>query len=991
MTQWEKDYEDHICALLAKHGVAQIAAKKLDRINGVCFEEFIAFVEQSQPEELKELQKYYSSKAKAIDAIERELLLSLNQRGMLATLREGFTVRNILFRAAYFRPSDARNKNTLIRYQYTRVQVARQVAFRPNSIATYDLMIFVNGIPTAAIELKALDSSNKEIDAIKQTRETRIPDCIILSHRLLAAFSVNENDVLMTPRLDGEETSFTPFNRGDDGHAGNPPAPDGEFPTDYLWNWIFSKDTWLWIIQMLVKEIPPSATPDGRPAVTFPWYHQIECIDRLVNGIQSHGRGGSYLIQHSTGSGKSNTIAGTIHALSLTNDATGAPLFDKILLVSPRLNIDKQLGEALASRARSTGVIQTCKNTAQLRQALKSSGTRIIVSTAQKFGYLDLKASSGEVLVVIDEAHVGQDKKQTSALHSAISDLDQYQSEASKRQNARLVPSNVTRIAFTATPTDATLLSFGTINEMGQRAPFHVYSIRQAVEEGRVLDPRENYYSYQTLYNLKATTMDDIVVDAKTAKAQIRELVYDHPANLSEKARIFLELYLEHVRGRIGGRGKLMIMVPRKKSVVKITELLRELVAQKGLHDTKVIGAFSGTVHIKNAIRDEDYTESSLNNGFIKHDLAKEFSRNDDIRIIVVAQKYQLGYDEPLLAGLFLDSKVSGTNAVQAISRVNRTYPGKENPIVVDFANEPDKLRRDLDRYYGESSISTPELIDIKEWWRRIMGYRFINKGEAEKAVKLHWAPDPSTRPEKTRLINLALARWNKLSEEDKVESKTLMTSYVNGYPRLASIIPIANDELEYGCAFCALLLKRIPTSRRDGFIPNPNKMIALTKLRIEAGYHGSLTYAGGNTKAASVLPQGIGNSQQRVQVQLSDVLENINNDMPLTEADSIYGGVEVPERIINDPDIRAKASNPENSRDTIVNIVVKGAIEREVGRDGGDHKNFTRRLSNSEANLQKYAEWVTDHLYERIEYDEGAQTPIDTLVRTVLNPPPLV
>lgn len=344
MKQWELKLKDHACELLAESGVTLIDRNGFNSSLGLYPSEFLAFIKASQPDEWIELCGRYSSKAHATNALQTALVASLNERGTVTTLREGFVVHGLSFQTAYFRPANEGNAKTLACYQHTRVRVAKEVLFRPNSKDALDMVIFVNGIPTAAIELKSLLSANNETDATEQIRDTRKPDCWTLSHRVSALFSVNESSALMTPRADGAETIFTPFDQGYEGHAGNPPATNNERSTDYLWNWIFARDTWLWIIQMLVKEESPNTTADNRPRITFPWYHQIECIDRLVNAIRTTGNGGSYLIQHSTGSGKSNTIAGAIHALSLAHNTTGAPVFDKIVLISPRLNIDKQLG-----------------------------------------------------------------------------------------------------------------------------------------------------------------------------------------------------------------------------------------------------------------------------------------------------------------------------------------------------------------------------------------------------------------------------------------------------------------------------------------------------------------------------------------------------------------------------------------------------------------------------------------------------------------------
>lgn len=724
-------------------------------------EDVLGWLEQSQPTEFErvvrpgdtEAQRKTASRS-ILSRLAKSLDLDpLKNGGTIRILHEGFAMvplhgGAVKFRLSQFRPATTNNPDTLVAYGKMRVRVMRQVHYsakHPNK--ALDLVLFVNGIPVATVELKT-DFTQSIGNAVNQYRFDRSPagePLFGFAKRSLVHFVVSNSEVRMTTKLAGAATRFLPFNKGADEGAGNPPNPNGS-ASSYFWEEILQRDTWLQLLgsfvhlQVEVDIDPDTGKKTKTEKVLFPRYHQWRAVTRLVETARAEGPGNRYLVQHSAGSGKTNSISWLAHRLSQLHDEQNVRVFDTVVVVTDRTVLDKQLQDAIGQFEKQAGVVQSITKDAgeskskQLAAAL-SGGKNIVIVTIQSFEALitairtmpELKGR--RFAVVADEAHSSQTGSTAGALTKVLSPDEQaaiaegapINSEAYLQWAMEVTAAapNISYFAFTATPKAKTLELFGRVPDgAGPDAtpePFDLYSMQQAIEEGFILDVLQNYTPYKVAWKLQHPGADYDAhgeVDESTAVKALVQYVRLHSTNISQKAKIVVDHFSAHAKPLLDGKAKAMVVTGSRKEAVRWKKYLDAYIADAGVHGVRSLVAFSGTVDDPDDVGD-GLTEKTQNPGLHTSDLAEAF-KPSTYNVMIVAEKFQTGFDQPRLVAMYVDKKLGGVQAVQTLSRLNRTYPGKEKTFVLDFVNEPHDVLDAFRDYYRKAELTAltdPNLI----------------------------------------------------------------------------------------------------------------------------------------------------------------------------------------------------------------------------------------------------------------------------------------
>ncbi|OBI14927.1 restriction endonuclease subunit R [Mycobacterium sp. E2327] len=759
----ESSFEAEFCDYLSAHGwLYSPTDAGYDRELALFPEDVFGWLSGTQPDQLaKRVKPDLNSEArtKAEQAVLTTLAKSLDadlkaNGGTLAVLRRGFKDLNAQFQMCQFRPNSSLNESTKKKYDAVRLRVIRQVHYSAQKPSeSIDLVFFVNGIPVATAELKT-DFTQNITDAVLQYKNDRPPKgepLLRFGSRALVHFAVSNSAIEMTTKLDGKGTVFLPFNRGDHHHAGNPPNPHGS-PTAYLWESILQRDTWLDILGRFMhlhvedKIDPATGAKTRKQTMLFPRYHQWEAVTKLVEAARTEGPGHRYLVQHSAGSGKTNSISWLTHRLSVLHDAANKPVFDSVIVITDRNVLDAQLQEAIRQIESTPGVIAHIEGLGgsksdELAEAL-AGGTKIIIVTIQTFPYaLDLIQGQAHLkgktfAVIADEAHssqAGEASKQLKAALSAtetaeLADGGEFSAEdvLVAEMAARAESTNLSFFAFTATPKAKTLELFGHKGIGGVPHPFHLYSMQQAIEEGFILDVLKNYTPYATAFRLThngqtyataetanggtvavtGSAGSSDLVDKSKAIRSVMNWVVLHPTNIAQKVAIIVEHFRENVVWRLDGHAKAMVVTSSRKAAVRYKLAFDKYVAEKGYADVKALVAFSGEVTDEESGVEKVSETSALMNPKLKgRDLRDAFA-TDDYNVLLVANKFQTGFDQPLLVAMYVDKRLSGVAAVQTLSRLNRTAPGKDQTFVIDFANSAEDIVTAFAPYYRATTLA---------------------------------------------------------------------------------------------------------------------------------------------------------------------------------------------------------------------------------------------------------------------------------------------
>lgn len=962
----EHHFEAEICQHLGANGwlYAEGDAALFDRTNGLFLPDLLTWIETTQPDSYQRLNKSHGSALPLVLA--ERVRKNLNERGTLDVLRRGVEMLGLKepLMLAQFKPALAINPAIQAHYAANRLRVVRQVCHSPNNTkAELDLVLFLNGIAVATAELKS-DFTQSVQDAVDQYRFDRHPQpkggllepLLGFPGGALVHFAVSQSEVMMTTRLAGPATVFLPFNCGNAGAAGNAPNPNG-IATSYLWEEVWERASWLNILHRYL--IGKRDDKKQLKSVIFPRYHQLDATRRLVADVLANGAGHRYLIQHSAGSGKTNSIAWTAHFLADLHDAAHKKMFDSVLVVSDRTVLDSQLREAIFDFERTTGVVASITNehgskSAQLSQALKD-GKKIIVCTIQTFPFAlqavqELAATEGKRFAVIaDEAHSSQTGEAAAKLKQLLSaeewaelqDGGEVDTEAllAAQMEARTGAKGLTYVAFTATPKQKTLELFGRPGPDGLPQPFHVYSMRQAIEEGFILDVLKNYTTYKLAFKLAhdGQDYDETEVERNAAMKGIMQWVRLHPYNISQKVQVVVEHYRENVQPLLDGGAKAMVVVGSRKEAVRWQKAIRAYIVKQN-YPLGVLTAFSGEVNdLDSYPAPVTETSKDLNPGLKGRDIRDAFAE-PEYHLLLVANKFQTGFDQPLLCGMYVDKMLGGIQAVQTLSRLNRAHPGKDTTYILDFVNEAGEILKAFKTYYETAELEAttdPHLVyDLRAKLDATGNY---DEFEVDRIAKVELDQKGTQRQLSAALAPVAdrLLKRYKAAQQDRAAAeaqgddkaaqaakdvldalilfKNDMGAYVRLYAFLSQIFDYGNTDIEKRFLFYKRLIPLLEFGRERDTVDLSEVVLTHHMLK-KTGKQAMNLNADGSYKLPPMAAVGSGSVQEKQQAYLADIIQKVNGlfEGELTDDDQLVyvNGVLKGKLLENETLMKQAASN---------------------------------------------------------------------------------
>ena len=1025
----EKRFEHDIEAYMIKDGgLVQFSwqdehgnwmfAHQFDKEKQLYVDVLVDFIKTTQPKEWKQYTNRYPD---AEDKLVRRLNDEINRNGLLHVLRNGITDMGIKLKVCYFKPESELNEKANDLYKKNIVSVTRQFAFAKNTNETIDMVLSVNGIPVVAIELKNQFTNQNYQDAIDQYKRRDEKEPIFkLNYRFLVYFAVDHYDAYMTTQLKGKNTYFLPFNQGSngagqDGGAGNPANPNG-YSTSYLWEEALTRDSLLDLIRKFISyknervEVEENGVTKvkNKEYIIFPRFHQFDVVHKVVDDIREVGPGHNYLIQHSAGSGKSNSIAWIAYRLaSLFNDEN-IPVFSSIIVVTNRIVLDSQLQDTINGFDHTPGLVEAIddkKGSRGLVDAINDH-KRIIICTIQKFlfAYKDFNDLTGHTFaVIIDEAHQGQNGKASQVLKSALLDkgkaLDDYAkeegvsveelSEGDLLDNliAQGKHKNQSFLAFTATPKNKTLESFGSLvkKDDGSSAyvPFHIYSMRQAIEEGFIIDVLQNYVTIQQAFKLVKVVDDNpVVIESSAHKALVR-YYKEHGHTIAQKVEVIMSSFLNNGRCKINGHGKAMIVADSRQNAVRYFFAIKDYLKshpQESL-GSNVLVAFSGSLKVDG----KDVTEADLNfdkNGkSINSD--KKFRkaiRSDDFNIMVVADKYQTGFDEPLLHSMYVDKKLKGVNAVQTLSRLNRPCPGKDDVFVLDFENTEAEVKGSFSNYYTgtilEGISDYNAIYDIRT---KITEFMIYTSADVDNYYNLMVVSSGKKQTNTTSgrlssLLKPIVDRYGELSKEGRDQYRGLIKLFNKTYSFIAQLVRLHDEELFKEFLFTSHLIswlykEKPPVIEIDDKIKLEYASLTETfkgAIKLDKGQGGVFTPPGAKTKP----------KKQPKKDTLQSIIQKVNDEYSgnFTEGDRvIISGIL--NMFMNDEEIKkyrryAKDNNPE----MFIKSLFPDKFKKIVTKCFMDNNDTFQKLFNDSEFYNKVMEAMAKELYQVLRKDEKVE-----------------
>ncbi|MEB1228286.1 type I restriction endonuclease [Xanthomonas campestris pv. campestris] len=926
--------------LLSSGGYHKCQSADYDEALALFPADVIGFVKGSQATRWQQLETLLGSRTQAtvLEALSKELEI----KGALHVLRHGFKCYGKTLRLAYFRPNSGMNPEAAAKYAHNRLTITRQVSFtsvlkRPDGKpkrCIIDVTLAVNGLPVVTVELKNPLTGQPASEAIHQYQHDRDERdrLFAFKQRALVHFAIDPDEAWMTTRLKGRETVFLPFNRGDQHGAGNPPVP-GNWKTHYLWDEVLNADSLLDILQRFMHlEIKERQiiTDKGvrtvrKETMIFPRYHQLDAVRRLVGHARAHGSGHNYLVQHSAGSGKSNSIAWLAHRLASLHDAHEEKVFHSVVVVTDRRVLDQQLENTIYQFEHKTGVVEKIdEDTRQLARAL-SGGTPIIISTIQKFPFIAralarLEADGEDVkldtagkrfAVIVDEAHSSQSGETAMTLRGMLNrdgieaavaaqlsdeeddELDEATRAAILREaQKRARQPNLSFFAFTATPKFKTKVLFDTPGPSGE-SPFHEYSMRQAIEEGFIMDVLANYTTYKRFFGLIKQVENDPEVSRKQAAKALTRYMELHPVNIEQVVSVIVEHFRLHVMHELGGRAKAMVVTGSRLAAVKYKLAFDRYIKDNRYDGIRSLVAFSGTVEDP-----EDpgasYTEVAMNDGLAESELPEAFER-DDYRVLLVAEKYQTGFDQPLLQTMYVVKKLAGVQAVQTLSRLNRMAPGKKRTLVLDFVNKEEDIHKAFKPYYESTPIGEnagPE--KLSELQHKLLTPAILTPADVDAFAQAWYRPkrehSGSDHKQMNAVLDAVVQRFKAQEEEKQDEFRGLLTAYRNLYAFLSQIVPYQDSDLEKLYTFVRNFMTKLPPAD-DGKAFVLDDEVSLRYYRMQQLTDGSIDLTQGELYSLKG-PTDVGTSRVADEaVSLSSLVEklNVRFGTDFNEADQLF------------------------------------------------------------------------------------------------------
>ncbi|EHB5118044.1 type I restriction endonuclease subunit R [Campylobacter upsaliensis] len=964
----EKNLESFIEAHLLESGYIKRESKDYDKSLGVDRELFLNFLHSTQAKTLQELE---------IRGIKEQELLKrifsqIQDKGIVKALQAGVKIRDITIKLAHPKPNSSANEKAIENYNKNIFSITRQLYFSEKNNKSLDMVIFLNGLPLITMELKNPFTGQNVYNAIEQYKKDRDPRESIFKQSVVH-FALDSDLIYMSTKLEGIQTKFLPFNRGLNNGSGaiglecggGNPAVKDKMKTSYFWEELLQKDT--------LSKLLFDFTIKNSKGVIFPRFHQFDVVSRLLKDVKEKGVGQRYLIQHSAGSGKSNSIAWLAHNLvslhRIENDKE-KEVFDSILVVTDRRVLDRQIQENVKSFTQDKNLVESITEGSRQLKAALEEGKKIIVTTIQKFPYIADEIThlqDKSFAIIIDEAHSSQSGKSAEEMGKAIGNKDDKETgemdleeELIKIIKNKKFQKNTSYFAFTATPKPKTLEMFGSaceINGEKKFIPFHLYSMKQAIEEGFILDVLKGYITYASYYKIVSKN-DNREYDKKKANAKLRAYVTNHIATIEKKATIMIEHFFQNIYKKIGEKAKAMVVTSSRENAVKYYLFFKKYL-QENYPEYQALVAFSGDKEING----ESYSEAELN-GFSEAMLKDEFKK-DNYRFLIVAEKYQTGFDEPLLHTMYVDKRLEGISAVQTLSRLNRICKNKEDTCVLDFENTHEEIGKSFSAFYGQTYLKEPTNIDnIYTLKSELFDYGIYTQYELDDFAKAI-LDEQSEDKIHSKLDNM-IKEYNAKNDDKKTEFYTKARVYLREYSFLAQILPFNDIELEKLSILLKMLITKIAPPRTEDLAKGILNNVDLNSIRIilESKKDIELEEDKGGVKPSSA----DGSSKKEVELErLLNIVREFN-----TKFGSVDFGtnekiakelMDLKDDIAKEQTFRDSLGDEQNARRLFADI-----FKIQYLQFFKRNKDFFTQLDNKE----EFKERVSNVIYEMI--DEGYQ-----------------
>jgi len=954
-------------------GYRRRAPEDYDRRLCLIQRDVVDFVQATQPKTWLRLAEHHGAFQTGERFLTR-LASEVTRRGTLDVLRKGIKDSGCAFDLVYFPPASHLNPEVQRRYENNIFSVVRQLRFSEKHADALDLALFLNGLPLFTVELKSPLNGQDVRDAIVQYQRDRDPrEPLFAFGRCLTHFAVDPDLVYESTRLQGQATRFLPFNRGKFGGAGNEPVLS-DYATAYLWKEVWSPDSVLNLVQSFVHQYDVEderGKRTGQKELIFPRYQQLDAVRRLVAHAREQGSGHRYLVQHSAGSGKSNSIAWLAHQLSTLHDADDRRVFDSIVVITDRRVLDRQLQQTVRQFQQTAGIVENIDRTSrQLKEALEM-GKTIIVTTLQKFPVI--AEQIGELpgkrfAIIADEAHSSQSGEEAGRSLKAVfapHDLaeaehedeseedgeDFFLAEMRKRQFVNLP--NVSTFAFTATPKPKTLELFGTRRPDGSFVPFSLYSMRQAIEEGFILDVLQNYTTYRSYWRLLKTAQEDPRYEKEKATNLLRSFVDQNELVIEKKVAIMVDHFHSQVAHRIEGKAKAMVVTRSRLHAVRYRLALDRHLKESGV-PYRALVAFSGTV--RDPSNGLEYTEAQMN-GIPERQTAETF-KGSEYRFLVVAEKFQTGFDQPLLHTMYVDKKLSGLHAVQALSRLNRVHPEKTDTMVLDFVNEADDIRDAFQPYYETTILSEatdPNL--LYDHQRKLLDFGLFGEDEVDRFAELLRAG--ATMDRLIAALAPIVDRFEAEDEDQQADFRGTLNDFIRLFAFLSQVVTFADASLEKLYRFGRLMLRRLPSSA-ESLPRDVTAAVDIDSYRIQKTSEGEVQLDRGTGELGPMRPKDRHGAAASELEALSQIVRELNERFgtEFTDEDKVFIQA-LEERLSGDDALRTAVNTnpPENARLTF-ELRARDRIQDLIDTDF----DFYKRVTDDEA----FAKFFLDWLFER-------------------------
>lgn len=961
--------------LCENNGYEQGTNEDYDKDHAIDEKRLIRFLETTQPKQFEQLglRKSHQKYAQFLNRLQGEIA----KRGVIDVLRNGMKIYPASLVMFYMTPSD-KNETAKAQFEQNIFSVTRQLMYsKDNSKLALDFCIFINGLPIITCELKNQLTKQNVDDAVYQYKTDRDPKELLFQFkRCMVHFAIDDARIKFCTKLNGKSSWFLPFDKGYNDGAGNPPNPDG-IMTDYLWKVIFTKLELANIIENYAQVIEKT-DPDTRQKTytqIFPRYHQLSVVKALLGDVYANGVGKKYLIQHSAGSGKSNSIAWLAHQLvGLEKD--GESIIDSVVVVTDRVNLDKQIRDTIKQFMRVSNTVMWAEHSGDLRKAI-TSGQKIIITTVHKFPFIlddmGTEHKGKKFAIIMDEAHSSQSGSMSAKMNIALSgeftsdNEDDTEDKINKLIEGRKMLTNASYFAFTATPKNKTLEMFGMSYEDGgevKHKPFHVYTMKQAIQEGFILDVLKFYTPFESYYKLTKAVEDDPLFDRKKSQKKLRSYVESNSYAISQKAEIMVNHFHEQVinKAKVGGKARAMVVTSSIERAIEYYYAICKLLKSRK-SPYKAIVAFSG---------DKEYGGKSLNesmiNGFPSNQIEKAF-KTDTYRFLVVADKFQTGYDEPLLHTMYVDKILTDIKAVQTLSRLNRAYPGKLDTFVLDFANDAQTIEESFSLYYRTTLLSGDtdpnKLYDLIATMKE---HQVYEDHQVESFVELYL--NGAERDKLDPILDNCASVYKELEEDAQVAFKSSAKGFVRTYGFLGAILPFGSAEWERLSIFLTLLLPKLPTPKGEDLSAGILESIDLDSYRVQAQAMVSIQLKDSNAEVDPVPTSAAGGKQEAELDLLSAILNNFNDlfgNIEWSDSDNVRRQIaEIPAMVAKDEKYQnaMKNSDKQNAR-----IESERALKTVIFNIMADNMELFKQFNDD----QLFKKWLSDMVFN-MTYDVNNQ-----------------